>query len=407
MPYNEHAIVGQHAKERHVGENSGAKANVLIIGNSGVGKSTLVNAVLGEDRAEASFGTKGTTKELHLYEREDLPFRVIDTVGFEPSFFKRRAAIHAIRQWSRNSAKDGKTDTQINVIWFCVPGTAGKLFPETIHSLSQATSMWPSVPIITVITKSFSLPDREKNIELVNSVFSSQSHRKNLRKIIPVVAATFTLNENAYAAPEGITELIDATNELLPEGYQAAEKDIARFKLNRKRALAQGIVVTATGSGMAVGAVPIPIPDAAILIPVEAAEINALAKLYGINNDEESRKFLNSIVEVGTVSLAAKTALNALKAIPGINLGAAALNAIFAGAIIAVLGEGSIAAFEQVYLGNKSVEDLDWIKQFMESKLAADFVEKLKAAASQSKDGMSSKKLIEIVLGIFTEGKAA
>lgn len=390
-----------------MGENRAAKANVLIIGNSGVGKSTLVNAVLGEDRAEVSFGTKGTTEELHLYEKEDLPFRVIDTVGFEPSFFKRRAAIHAIRQWSRNSAKDGKTDTQINVIWFCVPGTAGKLFPETIHSLSQATSMWPSVPIITVITKSFSVPDREKNIELVNSVFSSQSHRKNLRKIIPVVAATFTLNENAYAAPEGITELIDATNELLPEGYQTAEKDIARFKLKRKRALAQGIVTAATGSGIVVGAVPIPIPDAAILIPVEAAEINALAKLYGINNDEESRKFLNSIVEVGTVSLAAKTALNALKAIPVINLGAAALNAIFAGAIIAVLGEGSIAAFEQVYLGNRSVEDLDWIKQFMESKLTADFVEKLKVAVSQSKDGMSPKKIIEIVLGIFTQGKTA
>ena len=41
---------------------SSEKGNVLIIGDSGVGKSTLVNAVLGEDRAEASFGSEGTRR---------------------------------------------------------------------------------------------------------------------------------------------------------------------------------------------------------------------------------------------------------------------------------------------------------------------------------------------------------
>lgn len=400
----------QHTEEevpRPLGKEPKAKGNVLIVGNSGVGKSTLVNAVFGEDRAETSFGQEGTTKELHLYESTDLPFRVIDTVGFEPTFLKRRAAIHAIRQWSHDSAKEGKTDTRINVIWFCVEGTSSKLFTETIKNLSQAISMWPSVPIIAVITKSFSVPDREKNIELVTNAFSSQSRSKNLRKIIPVVAQTFILNESAYAAPEGITELIDATNELLPEGYQAAERDIAQFKLDRKRALAQGIVAAATTGAAVTGAVPIPFPDAAVLVPIEVGEINALAKLYGIHDDEDSREFLNSIVQVGTVSLAAKTALNTLKALPGINLGAAALNAILAGGIVAALGEGSIHVFEQVYLGNKSVQDLDWVKQFMESKLTIELIEKLKTAVSQSKNGMRPRAIADILLGIFTTSKNA
>ena len=234
------------------------KGNVLVIGNSGVGKSTLINAVLGETYAITGYGTAGTTKELSIYESNEVPFRIIDTVGFEPSFFKEYAAIRAVKKWSNNSAKAGQEDTQISVIWFCVDGTARKLFPKAIQDLSHATSMWPSVPVIVVITKSYSAPERAENIEMVHSAFASQKrYAKNLRRVIPVVAATYALNDTAFAAPEGITELIDATNELLPEGIKAAETDIATFKLNRKRALAHSIVGVATMGGVVVGAVPL------------------------------------------------------------------------------------------------------------------------------------------------------
>ena len=381
------------------------RGNVLVIGNSGVGKSTLINAVLGEDCAVTGYGTSGTTDKLTIYESENVPFRVIDTVGFEPSFIKERKAIGAVKKWSKESVKAGKEDTQISVIWFCVEGTSSKLFPKAIKDLSRATSMWPSVPIIVAITKSYSVPERQRNIEMVHNAFASQKrYSKNLKKVIPVVAQTLIINEenNLYAPPEGITDLIDATNKLLPEGIKAAETDIATFKLNRKRALAHSVVGIATTSAVVVGAVPMPFSDALLLGPVEIAEVNALAQIYGISKDEESKKFLNSIVEVGTVSAAAKAAISALKTIPGINIGASVINAIIAGSIVAALGEGSIYAFEQVYLGKKTVEDIDWVKKIIESKLSSQCIEKVTDALKTISDKTDTKAITQTILELFT-----
>ncbi len=382
------------------------RGNVLVIGNSGVGKSTLINAVLGEERALTGYGIAGTTKDLEIYESEELPFRVIDTIGFEPNFLKERMAIRAVQNWSKNCAKEGKEDTQINVIWFCVDGTSRKLFPKAIQSLSRATEIWKSVPVIVVITKSYSVPERAENIEMVEKAFASQKkYGRNLKKIIPVVAATYELNETAFAAPEGITELIDATNELMPEGMQAGSYDLANYKLGRRRYLAQGVVGVATTSAVVVGAVPIPVADALILSPLELAEVNSIARIYGVKNDEKSKQLFNSIVEVGTVSAAARALISALKSIPGINIGASVLNAVIAGSIVAALGEGTVYIFEQIYLGKKTFQDVDWVKKVLESKLSNEVVEKVKKLIGTTDGEIDAKKLAKSILDMIKSTK--
>ncbi len=372
------------------------KGNVLVIGNSGVGKSTLINAVLGENVAKTGYGISGTTDALEIYESENIPFRVIDTIGFEPTFLKEQKAINAVKKWSKNSAKEGREDNQINVIWFCVDGCARKLFSKAIQSLSRATAMWKSVPVVVVITKSYAIPERAENIEMVQNAFASQTkYSKNLKKIIPVVASIYRLNDTAYAAPEGITELIDATNELMPEGIKAGAHDIAEFKLSRKRSLAQGVIGVAATSATVVGAVPIPIADALILAPLETVEINAIAKIYGVKNDEKSKAFFTTIVDVGTVSLAAKTVISALKAVP---IAGSVLNAITAGSIVIALGEGTAYAFEQVYLGKKTVEDIDWLTKVLESKLTSELVEKIKKIVKEMGENPDVKSVLESLL---------
>ena len=382
------------------------RGNVLVIGNSGVGKSTLINAVLGGEKALTGYGIKGMTEKLELYESDKIPFRIIDSIGFEPTFMKEKMAVNAVKKWSRDCAKAGQEDHQINVIWFCVDGTSRKLFPKAIHSLARATSLWKTVPVIAVITKSYSVPERKENIEMVQAAFDAQKkYARNLKQIIPVVAATYELNETAFAAPEGITELIDATNELMPEGLQAGVNDLADFKLSRKRYLAHGIVGAATASGIVVGAVPISVADAVILTPLEIMEVNAIAKIYGIKNDENTKQFFNCIIEVGTVSTAAKTVIVMLKNIPGINLGAGVLNAVIAGCIIAALGEGTIYIFEQISCGQKTLEDVDWVTKVLESKLSTEFVEKVKVVLDNIGDIVDPKVIAGIIMSLFHSKK--
>ena len=378
------------------------RGNVLVIGNSGVGKSTLINAVLGENRARTGHGYEGTTDKLEIYESMTLPFRLIDTIGFEPTFIKEQQAIGAVKKWSKECAKEGKDDNQINVIWFCVDGTAKKLFPKAIKSLTRATSIWKSVPVIVVITKSYSIPERDENIEMVKAAFRvNEKHVRNVRKIIPVVAATYSLNDTAYAPPEGITELIEVTNQLMPEGIQAGAHDLAAYKVERKKAMAHGIVAAATASGVVVGAVPVPIDDALILSPIEIAEVNGLARLYGIKKSEQSKQFLNTIVEIGTVSMVAKNTLNKLKAIPGLNVSASVLNAVVAGCFVAALGEGSIYIFEKIYLGEKSIADIDWVKKVLEAKLSAEILENVKEILKDVNQNKDPKELAKDIVELF------
>ena len=117
--------------------------------------------------------------------------------------------------------------------------------------------------------------------------------------------------------------------------------------------------------------------------------------------NEESKQFFNSIVEVGTVSMAAKAVISGLKAIPGVNLGAGIINAIIAGSFVAAIGEGTIYAFEQVYLGKKTVEDIDWVKKVMESRLSTEFIKKVTSVAKQITETTDKKAIGKIIVESF------
>lgn len=146
--------------------------------------------------------------------------------------------------------------------------------------------------------------------------------------------------------------------------------------------------------------------DALLLQPLEVAEINGIAAIYGIRKGDQAKLLKNTIVEVGTISTAAKAAISALKAIPGIGLATGVLNAVIAGGIVAALGEGSIYVFEQIYLGNKSVDDIDWVRRILESKFAGSFVEKMKGILESVTNGSDMKEITRQIYDLIVQNIA-
>ncbi len=159
----------------------------------------MVKAVLGKKRTKANWGnSKRTTDRLEIYESDEIPFRLIDSAGIKPSFLRVDKTIKLVKEWLKEDAKGNGREKQINVIWFCVDGTASRrMFPDTIKNLSKATAIWKSVPVIIVITKFFSVPKRKYNVAMVNNAFANSKHPILLKKIIPVGADIYESDKSA------------------------------------------------------------------------------------------------------------------------------------------------------------------------------------------------------------------
>ena len=345
-----------------------SKGNILVIGNSGVGKSTLINAVLGVN-ARTGIG-EAVTQKMEIYECPEINFRLIDTIGFEPGVLQQAKAINEVKKWSKESIKGDQTDRQINVIWYCIDATSRKLFKKNIAMLTRATSMWKDVPVIVVLTKSYSSVEIHENVKMVQEAFKRLKHPVNLKAVVPVVAEIYRITENQYVPAQGIENLVDVTESLMPEGKKATLLSIYQYKTTQKRAQAHGLVASCAAAGAVVGAVPIPFPDGLILTPLETGMIAQIARIYNIPDSEKLDNVVKALIEAGTVGVVAHALINAVKAIPAVNIAASVLNSVMASAIITALGESTIFIMEKIYTGEKSMNDMGWIDAIIENNVA-------------------------------------
>ena len=380
------------------------KGNVLVLGNSGAGKSTLINAVFQSELAETASGrTEGVTKRLKVYEKESMPFNLIDTVGFEPGFLRNYLIVREVKHFFKKVAKKNNQQEYVNMIWFCIDGTSPRLFDKTINDFIGAIKGWNSVPICIVITKAYSSEDTKLNEEVVKKVIEKRRINNRVVGIIPVVAKPYVIDDNKFKEPFGLEKLIECTNTNMPEGFVAAKNDVERFILEKKRTMANAVVSLSTIAGASVCALPFPIPDAAPLTAIERGEVMLISKIYGLDKDFGDKKVAQYLIELGSIAAIGKQVTMILKAIPGINLGAIAINTIVGGTIVASIGKVAQFSCEEVYLGNKTVDDLDWIKKLLESEFSKGIQGKFKDIAERIRDAdsMTAKEIASIIIEEF------
>lgn len=342
------------------------RANILVLGTSGAGKSTLINTVIGREEAKVSSGKHGTEK-MEPYVSEDLNFQLIDSRGFEYSYWGTKKAVKDMRSWLKEGLKDKKP--RIHMLWFCIDAISKRMTRQTIKTMEEVKKEWENVPIIVVLTKSFFAAEDAENIAMVKERLSKAAKKTGTPvAIIPVLAQP---PKEETIVSRGIEELIQVTEDHLDEAVKSSEEAVKKYDLKCKRIKAHTLTIGAATSGGIVGAVPISFPDAAILVPLETSLITGIASIYKIDKESEvSKKIISRIIEAGGANLLAKAIINKLKLIPGImNLAADALNAIVAGTIVFGIGEASIVIMEKIYQGGIDKENLDWINDIIENKM--------------------------------------
>lgn len=386
------------------------KVNVLVMGNSGSGKSTLIDSIFTEegvyfDKAAHDFMWTADTKSMKIYSNENIPFCAIDTRGMEYGFLAQMQTQNAIKRWSKDGVKKGEEEKYIHIIWYCIDATSKRIFDKNLDMLYSVAKMWKNVPIIIVLTKSYSKSEIDNNISEIGKYLYKYNKKKkiNLKDIIPVVAKPFPVNNDFIVPSMGLERLIEKTNSIIPESVKINEGAIANLNKKIKRSNAKALTVAAAASAAIIGAVPIPVADSVLLIPLQSGLVMGIGMIYKVNKDEDKfKKVSEAIVQSGIVSIGARTLISGLKAIPGVNIAAEVLNAIVAGAITAILGELTIVISERIADGELSSDDLKYIRGFCEDQVK-NKADKYLGAILKNFDFKDSKSVGKVIGKIFKD----
>lgn len=320
--------------------------NIAILGGTGVGKSTLVNAVFGEDLAETGIGLP-VTSGVDFYKRGDLG--LYDFQGLE-SFASLKAFIDEFRKTYRKRLKEDP-ENAIHAVWYCIKASDRRLDEQQEKAIRRlAVDM--KLPVFLVITQTPYFPDKGLDPDAIAFL----EHIKG--RYLPIIggeAVALAALDDAYTGTRafGLDHLVRRTLEVVPEGRRAAFSAAQQVDADSKASQARRIVHRAAASAAAIAATPIPLADAPLLVGVQATMMARIAKVYDVRLSTANAAKALAGVAATTVGRSLVGAL--AKMIPGAG---SVINASVAGAITSGLGYAWVELCRRDWTGQISLESL-------------------------------------------------
>ena len=317
--------------------------NLAIFGKTGVGKSSLINAIFGENVAPTGIGEPVTMAE-HLYVHRDGSLGVIDTRGLEIGV-DTDTLIGELGTYM-DAMRHRPLSEQIHVAWYCVRATDRRFEDTEAEFIRRLAEL--GLPVIVVLTQ---VPSRNGEhhadaIELADHIASLGLPIAGGRPILVMAHA----DEFTGQVQHGLKDLLDATFRVAPDGVEAALVAAQKIDLARKRKHAAGAIAAAVTGATGVGAVPIPIADAVLLVPVQIGMMAAISAIYGIDIKTSGLATLAATTAATGAGRAAVTGL--IKIIPGAgSIIGGVISAGTAGVLTAAIGWAWVAVCDQLAQG--------------------------------------------------------
>ncbi len=339
--------------------------NLAVFGKTGVGKSTLVNAIFGEDVAKVGIG-EPVTQGSHLYLDKVGSLGIVDTQGLEIGTDDRKI-IDELQKMINRTRKMPLSE-QVHVAWYCVRGM-DRRFEDTEADFVRALDDL-GLPVIIVMTQ---VPRNQSGFH-PDAVALAELVRQRHLPVVPgspfftyAKADTFT-GQPAY----GLREVLDATFRVAPEGVHGALVAAQEVDHSRKASEAQKVIAAAASSAAASAAVPVPFSDAVMLVPIQLGMMAKIAQLYKIKFD---RAALMAIASTTAATQAGRaTATGLLKLIPGAGTIAGGLiGAGVASTYTYAMGQAWLVVCQRAATGSfdkvGSVLDTDAVREAFSSEL--------------------------------------